>query len=88
MNVDFAAVDQGTSAGRIRQKSLPSQGGWHVIVNGYFGVDCADPTSKHFRANGDEPTNGWAQTLARPMPSALAIAVAPPPLTAEGHSGE
>jgi len=60
MNVDFAAVDQGTSAARIRQKSLPSQGGWHVIVNGYFGVDCADPTSKHFRANGDEPTNGWA----------------------------
>jgi peptide/nickel transport system substrate-binding protein len=61
MKVDFAALDQGTVSGRIQQKSPPSQGGWQMLITGFFGVDLADATQQYVRTNGDEPTNGWAQ---------------------------
>jgi peptide/nickel transport system substrate-binding protein len=60
MKVDFAAVDFGTLIARRAQKSPPRQGGWHMFITGYMGVDFADPSSRSLRANGDEPSNGWA----------------------------
>jgi peptide/nickel transport system substrate-binding protein len=60
MKVDFAAVDLGTLIVRRGQKSPPRQGGWNMFVTTYYGVDCADPTNRFLRANGNEVTNGWA----------------------------
>jgi peptide/nickel transport system substrate-binding protein len=60
MKVDFAAVDFGTFIARRAQKSPPRQGGWQMFVAGYFGVDYADPTNRYLRANGNEPSSGWA----------------------------
>src|SRR5262249_30311085 len=60
MKVDFAAVDWGTVIARAQQKSQPSQGGWHMFITGYFGVDSADPTNIFLRANGNVSPNGWA----------------------------
>jgi peptide/nickel transport system substrate-binding protein len=60
MKVDFAAVDWGTVVARRVQKSPPRQGGWQMFITGYFGADFGDPTSRLLRANGNEPTNGWA----------------------------
>jgi peptide/nickel transport system substrate-binding protein len=60
MKVDFAAVDFGTVGARRAQKSPPRQGGWNMFPTAYFGVDCADPTNRFLRANGNEATNGWA----------------------------
>src|SRR5262249_42597036 len=51
MKVDLAAVDFGTSVARGLQKSPPRQGGWHMFVTGYSGVECADPTQRFVRAN-------------------------------------
>jgi peptide/nickel transport system substrate-binding protein len=60
MKVELAAVDWGTVIARRVQKSPPRQGGWQMIISGYFGVDFADPSSRNLRANGNEPQNGWA----------------------------
>ena len=60
MTVDLAAVDAGTQAARRQQKSPPRQGGWQMFVTIYSGVDCADPTNRLLRANGNESWNGWA----------------------------
>jgi peptide/nickel transport system substrate-binding protein len=60
MKVDFAAVDFGTYVARQAQKSPPRQGGWHMFITGYVGVDSAAPTSGLLRANGNERLNGWA----------------------------
>jgi peptide/nickel transport system substrate-binding protein len=60
MKVDLAAVDFGTAVARGLQKSPPRQGGWHMFITGYYGVDCADPTQRFVRANGDSFANGWA----------------------------
>jgi peptide/nickel transport system substrate-binding protein len=60
MKVDFAAADWGTVVARRAQKSPPRQGGWHMFITGYFGVDFADPSSRLLHANGNEVTNGWA----------------------------
>jgi peptide/nickel transport system substrate-binding protein len=60
MKVDFAAVDFGTVIARRAQKSPPRQGGWNMFLTSYYGVDCADPTNRFLRANGNEITNGWA----------------------------
>jgi peptide/nickel transport system substrate-binding protein len=58
MKVDFAAVDWGSLTARRLQKSPPRQGGWQMLITGYFGVDFADPTNRGLRANGNEA--GWA----------------------------
>jgi peptide/nickel transport system substrate-binding protein len=63
VKVDFAAVDWGTLIARRAQKSPPRQGGWQMFISAYYGVDCADPTWKYLRANGNEPANGWANNL-------------------------
>jgi peptide/nickel transport system substrate-binding protein len=60
MKVDFAAVDWGTVIARCTQKSLPRQGGWHMVVFNPYGIDCADPSNRFIRSNGNEATNGWA----------------------------
>src|SRR5262249_52445328 len=60
MKVDFAAADWGTVVARRAQKSPPRQGGWHMFVTGYFGLDFPDPNSRLLHANGNEATNGWA----------------------------
>jgi len=60
MRVDFAAVDWGTLIARWSQKSPPRQGGWQMLAITPNGVDCAAPTSRYFRANGTEQSNGWA----------------------------
>jgi peptide/nickel transport system substrate-binding protein len=60
MKVDFAAVDWGTVIARRVQKSPPRQGGWQMIITGYYGVEFADPTNRLLRANGNDPPNGWA----------------------------
>jgi peptide/nickel transport system substrate-binding protein len=60
IKVDFAAVDWGTVVARTPQKSPPHQGGWHMFITGYFGIDSADPTNIFLRANGNQPWNGWA----------------------------
>jgi peptide/nickel transport system substrate-binding protein len=60
MKVDFAAADWGTVVARRAQKSPPRQGGWHMFVTGYFGLDFPDPNSRLLHANGNEVTNGWA----------------------------
>src|SRR5262249_23920294 len=60
IKVDFAVVDFGTVAARRVQKSPSRQCGWNMYVVAYFGADCADPTWKYLRANGNEPANGWA----------------------------
>jgi peptide/nickel transport system substrate-binding protein len=31
-----------------------------MIAVAPFSVDCANPTSRYFRANGNEQSNGWA----------------------------
>jgi peptide/nickel transport system substrate-binding protein len=62
MKVDFAAVDWGSLIARRLQKSPPRQGGWQMLITGYFGIDFADPSSRSLRANGDEPANGWANS--------------------------
>jgi peptide/nickel transport system substrate-binding protein len=60
MKVDFAAVDFGTVIARRAQKSPPRQGGWHMYLTSYYGVDFADPTNRFLRADGKESANGWA----------------------------
>jgi peptide/nickel transport system substrate-binding protein len=60
MKVDFAAVDWGTVVARWAQNSPPHQGGWHMSITAYMGVDFADPTSYFLRANGNQQWNGWA----------------------------
>src|SRR5262249_22590949 len=60
MKVDFAALDFGTVGARARQKSPPHPGGWHMFITGYSGVECADPTQRFVRADGDTFANGWA----------------------------
>jgi peptide/nickel transport system substrate-binding protein len=54
MKVDLAAVDFGTVIARRTQKSPPGQGGWHMFLTSYYGVDYADPTSRVLRADGNE----------------------------------
>src|SRR5262249_11930215 len=53
MKVDFTAVDWGTVIARRAQKSPPRQGGWHMFITGYFGLDFADPNSRLIHANGN-----------------------------------
>jgi peptide/nickel transport system substrate-binding protein len=60
MKVDFAAVDWGTVVARRVQKSPPRQGGWQMFISSCFGVDFAEPNNRTLRANGNEPSNGWA----------------------------
>jgi len=60
MAVDFVALDFATGGARVLQKSPPHQGGWHMFVTGYSGVECADPTQRFVRAYGDSFANGWA----------------------------
>jgi peptide/nickel transport system substrate-binding protein len=60
MKVDFAAVDWGTVVARREQKSPPSQGGWHMYITAFYGVDCADPTNLFLPAAGNRTLNGWA----------------------------
>jgi len=60
MKVDFAAVDWGTAIARWAQKSPPRQGGWQMFAIAPNAVDCATPTSRFLRANGNEQSNGWA----------------------------
>jgi peptide/nickel transport system substrate-binding protein len=60
MKVDFAAVDSGTVIARWAQKSSPRQGGWHIFVGTPNGVESADPTSRYFRADGNQQSNGFA----------------------------
>jgi peptide/nickel transport system substrate-binding protein len=62
MKVDFAAVDFGTVVARRAQKSSPGQGGWQMFITSYFGADFADPTNRFLRANGNELSNGWANS--------------------------
>ena len=31
-----------------------------MFLTAYYGVDCADPTNRFLRANGNEQSNGWA----------------------------
>jgi peptide/nickel transport system substrate-binding protein len=62
IKVDFAAVDQGTLIARRVQKSQALQGGWHMFVNSYYGVDYADPTSRILRPSGNDVANGWANS--------------------------
>ena len=31
-----------------------------MFLTSYYGVDCADPTNRFLRANGNESSNGWA----------------------------
>jgi peptide/nickel transport system substrate-binding protein len=60
INVDYAALDYGTVVARRAQKTVPSQGGWHLFLNSHAGVDCASPaTNKYIRANGDDAWFGW-----------------------------
>jgi peptide/nickel transport system substrate-binding protein len=60
MKVDLAAADWGTVVARAQKwKSPPSQGGSHMIVFSPSGVELADPTNKHLRANRN-PLNGGA----------------------------
>jgi peptide/nickel transport system substrate-binding protein len=61
VKVELAAVDWGTVVARFAQKSPPHQGGWHMFITGYFGVDSPDPTNIFLRANGNGP-NGWANS--------------------------
>ena len=61
VKVDYAAVDFGTLIARRTQKSPPNQGGWHMYVDGGFGIDLAYPTVRLFRADGNQP-NGWASS--------------------------
>jgi peptide/nickel transport system substrate-binding protein len=60
VKVDLAAVDIGTIFARYTQKSPPGQGGWQMVVFAPSGIDCADPTSRFLRADGNDPANGWA----------------------------
>jgi peptide/nickel transport system substrate-binding protein len=60
MKVDFAAVDSGTVTARWAQKSPPRQGGWHIFVGTPNGIESADPTSRYFRADGNQQSNGFA----------------------------
>jgi peptide/nickel transport system substrate-binding protein len=60
VKVDLVAVDSGTVTARRAQKSPPRQGGWQMYINAVYAVDCADPTSKFLRTNGNEVANGWA----------------------------
>jgi peptide/nickel transport system substrate-binding protein len=60
MKVDFVAADIGTIIARRTQKSPASQGGWQMFINGDYGVDFGDPTSRKLRPNGNEPSNGFA----------------------------
>ena len=60
MNVDFAAVDWGTTAARRAQKSPPGQGGWQMFHTWHAGAVCIDPSSyTAIRANGDKAWFGW-----------------------------
>jgi peptide/nickel transport system substrate-binding protein len=59
MKVDFVATDWGTLIARRAQKSPPGRGGWNLFPTGNAGVDCADPSDKNLRANGDKALVGW-----------------------------
>jgi peptide/nickel transport system substrate-binding protein len=62
VKVDYAAVDLGTLLVRIQRKSPPNQGGWHIYVSAFSGVDFAYPTIRLFRADGNQIINGWASS--------------------------
>jgi peptide/nickel transport system substrate-binding protein len=60
MNVDFNAIDWGTTAARRVQKSPPGQGGWNMFHTWHAGAVCVDPSSyTAIRANGDKAWFGW-----------------------------
>ena len=60
MNVDFAAVDWGTTAARRAQKSPPGQGGWQMFHTWHAGADCINPAPyTALRANGNAAWFGW-----------------------------
>jgi peptide/nickel transport system substrate-binding protein len=59
INVDYAAVDQGTRTARMAQKSPPGQGGWQLIAGATAGTSCIDPTNSNIRADGDKAGPGW-----------------------------
>jgi peptide/nickel transport system substrate-binding protein len=60
MNVDFNAIDWGTTAARRAQKSPPGQGGWQMFHTWHAGAVCVDPSSyTAIRANGDKAWFGW-----------------------------
>jgi peptide/nickel transport system substrate-binding protein len=60
MNVDFNAIDWGTTAARRAQKSPPGQGGWQMFHTWHAGAVCIDPSSyTAIRANGDKAWFGW-----------------------------
>jgi peptide/nickel transport system substrate-binding protein len=55
MNVDYNALDWGTTAARRAQKS-----GWHMFHTWHAGAVCVDPCSyTAIRANGDKAWFGW-----------------------------
>jgi len=62
MKVDFAALDVGTLARRVAQKSPPRQGGWHMLVGGGYGILLSDPAGNALHADGDNPVNGFANS--------------------------
>jgi peptide/nickel transport system substrate-binding protein len=62
VKVDYAAVDLGTLLVRIQRKSPPNQGGWHMYISAFSGVDFAYPTIRLFRADGNQVINGWASS--------------------------
>ncbi|MBV9979718.1 ABC transporter substrate-binding protein [Bradyrhizobium sp.] len=60
MTVDFVSTDWGTVVARRANKSPASQGGWHMFISLFAGVDGINPaTNKWVRANGDGAFPGW-----------------------------
>lgn len=59
MNVDYVAADWGTVVARRTQKAPPGQGGWQMFHTILAGSECADPTNRFVRANGDKASFGW-----------------------------
>jgi peptide/nickel transport system substrate-binding protein len=60
ITLDYAALDWGTVIARSAQKTLPSQGGWHMAPIWSAGADWTNPaTNKLVRANGDQAFFGW-----------------------------
>jgi peptide/nickel transport system substrate-binding protein len=60
MNVDFQAVDWGTTVQRRNSRKPPKDGGWNIFYSSITGVNNFDPAGHlGLRGNGEAAWPGW-----------------------------
>jgi peptide/nickel transport system substrate-binding protein len=60
MNVDFQAIDWGTTIQRRNSRQPPDKGGWNIFFTNLTGTNNFDPAGHlGIRGNGDNAWFGW-----------------------------